>query len=446
MSIIIGTNASETLTGTNSADIITAANGNDTVSGGGGDDIITGGNGNDVLNGDDGNDVIAAGNGNDIVNGGAGNDILNGENGDDTLDGGAGNDIVAGGNGNDTMIYRASENVGSVDIYDGGNGQDTLRLIVSQAMANSTAFKNDITALQAKMAHGGSADYTFTSFRLTVSSIEKLEVVIETATNHAPVAVADTVAGTEDTTLTILSSTLLANDTDADANDTKTMVSVQNATHGTVSLNSSGNVVFVADANYSGVATFTYTMKDTAGATSTATVTVNIAAVADAPTLTVAPATGNEDTAISLSIAPALTDTDGSEHISSVLVSGIPVGATLSDGTHAFTATGSITSVDINGWTLASLKVTPPSNSDVDFTLTVVATSQEGASGPTASTTKTLLVTVNPVADAPTLTVAPATGNEDTAINLSIATALTDTDGSEHISSLRVAGIPSAPG
>jgi Ca2+-binding RTX toxin-like protein len=441
-SIIIGTNASETINGTNQGDIIIAGNGNDTVNGGSGNDVITGGNGNDIINGGAGIDIIDGGNGNDTINGGAGSDILFGGNGDDTLDGGSGSDLLDGGNGNDILIYRASENIGAIDIYDGGNGSDTLRLIVTQTMANSTAFKNDITALKAKLAHG-SANYDFNSIDLTVVSIEKVEIVIETTTNnHAPVAIADSANGTEDTSLTILASALLANDTDADSNDTKTLVSVQGATHGSVSINSSGNIVFVADANYSGAATFTYTMKDAAGATSTATVTVNIAAVADAPTLTLAPATGNEDQPISLSISDALTDTDGSESIISLVVSAIPVGVKLSDGAggRSFTATAGNTSVDINGWTLGSLKLNPPTNSDADFVLTVAATSREGASGPAATTSSTLTVTVNPVADAPTLAVSNATGNEDTPISLVITPEVTDS--SESISSLTIGGAP----
>src|ERR1044072_8111178 len=266
MSIIIGTNAGETLNGTGSRDIIIAGNGNDIVNAGGGDDIVTGGNANDVLNGDAGNDIIDGGNGNDTINGGTGSDLLLGGNGDDTLDGGAGSDALRGGNGNDILIYRATENVGAIDIYDGGNGQDTLRLIVSQAMANSAAFQADIAALQAKL-NKGTASYSFNSFDLIVTSIEKLQVVVEaSSTNHAPIAIADTASGTEDVSLTILASTLLANDTDQDAGDTKTLVSVQNVQHGTVSINSAGNVVFVGDANYSGVASFTYTMRDAAGA------------------------------------------------------------------------------------------------------------------------------------------------------------------------------------
>ncbi|MDB5577341.1 MAG: hemolysin-type calcium-binding region, partial [Bradyrhizobium sp.] len=373
MSVIIGTNAGGTINGTSAADIIIAGNGNDTVNGGAGNDIITGGNGNDVLDGGADNDLISGGNGNDTINGGSGIDILLGENGNDTLDGGSGSDLVSGGNGDDVLIYRASENVGSVDIYSGDNGQDTLRLIVSQAMANSTAFQHDITALQAQLARG-SATYSFNSFNLVVNSIEKLQVVIDGGTsNHAPVAVADTVAATEDIALTILASGLLANDTDVDANDTRTLWSVQNALHGTVSINSSGNVAFVADANYSGVASFTYTMRDSAGATSTATVTVNVAAVADAPTLSVAPASGNEDTAIALSISSALTDTDSSESLS-VRITGVPSNATLSAGTHNADGSWTLTSAQLSGLTL-----TPAANFSGPINLSVVATSTEAS-------------------------------------------------------------------
>src|SRR3954453_14353415 len=336
--IITGSNGNDTINGTNLGDTISTGNGNDTVNGGSGNDVITGGNGNDVLNGGGGNDLIIGGNGNDTLNGGSGNDTLIAGNGNDTLDGGSGSDLLTAGGGNDILIYRASENVGSVDVYDGGDGQDTLRLIVSQAMANSALFQADIAALQARLGHASL--YTFQSFDLTVSSIEKLQVVIEPGTtNHAPVAVADTVNATEDTPVTILAATLLANDTDADAGDSKTLVSVQGAQHGTVSLNSSGNVVFTADANYSGVASFTYTMKDSAGATSTATVTVNVAAVNDAPTATnlSASETYKEDTPLNLTDI-IVTDLD-SATVTVKLALSNPAAGTLSTG-----ASGGVTS------------------------------------------------------------------------------------------------------
>ncbi len=61
-----------------------------------------------------------------------------------------------------------------------------------------------------------------------------------------------------------------------------------------------------------------------------------------------------------------LTDTDGSETLS-LSISDVPVGATLTDGTNTFTATGSNTTVDVTNWILTNLSVTPPADSDVDF-------------------------------------------------------------------------------
>jgi subtilase family serine protease len=150
----------------------------------------------------------------------------------------------------------------------------------------------------------------------------------------------------------------------------------------------------------------------------------------------VSPALGPEDSSISLSFTASLVDTDGSESLS-LAIAGLPAGAVLQDGTHSSTDP----TVDITGWNLANLSVTPPANSDADFTLTVTATSTEAANGDTAENQQALDVTVTAVADQPTLTVSPASGNEDTAIPLAIGSALSDTDGSESLS-LAIAGLP----
>jgi hypothetical protein len=103
---------------------------------------------------------------------------------------------------------------------------------------------------------------------------------------------------------------------------------------------------------------------------------------------------GYANTAIQLSpIAAALVDTDGSESLS-VSMSGIPVGATLSDGVRSFTATSGTTSVSVTGWTLTALSVTPPTNFTGTFSLVVTATSTEAVTGGTASTSATLQVNV----------------------------------------------------
>src|SRR5262249_45082568 len=99
-----------------------------------------------------------------------------------------------------------------------------------------------------------------------------------------------------------------------------------------------------------------------------------------------------ENTAIPLTVNAALVDADGSETMS-LQIGAIPVGATLSDGTHSFTATAGNTTADVTGWTLGSLTITPPLNDVSDFTLTLSATSTETANGESATSPASLAVT-----------------------------------------------------
>jgi len=93
--------------------------------------------------------------------------------------------------------------------------------------------------------------------------------------NDAPVAVGDRIATVENRSVIIPEVELLANDQDADG-DRLRIVSVGGAVHGTVSLDNKGNVVFLPEAGFFGVAGFSYTLVDAAGVTSTAQVAVNV--------------------------------------------------------------------------------------------------------------------------------------------------------------------------
>ncbi len=157
---------------------------------------------------------------------------------------------------------------------------------------------------------------------------------------------------------------------------------------------------------------------------------------ASAPVLTVSAASGTEDTAIALTIGSVLTDLDGSES-QSIVISGVPAGAALSAGTLNGDGTWTLTPGQLSG-----LTITPPTNADADFNLTIVATSTEVNGGDTASATSTLAVTVAADADAPNVTVSGASGAEDTAIALTIGSTLTDVDGSES-QSIVISGVPS---
>ncbi|MFO0293009.1 MAG: beta strand repeat-containing protein, partial [Rhodospirillales bacterium] len=196
-------------------------------------------------------------------------------------------------------------------------------------------------------------------------------------------------------------------------------------------------------ANFSGAVTLTATAIATEAAngstaSASATLALTVAPVADAPNLTVSAATGDEDTTIALSVASSLVDGDGSESLS-ILISGIPLGATLLSGTT--TLTPSAGAVSVTQAQLAGLKLVPAANSDADFTLGVTATSTETAGG-SATATAALAVTVNPVADTPSLSVSDASGDAGSPISLSIASSLGDTDGSETLA-IRIMGVPS---
>jgi hypothetical protein len=106
--------------------------------------------------------------------------------------------------------------------------------------------------------------------------------------NDAPVAVADTLAATEDTTVTYTAAQLLGNDTDVDnTNAQLSIASVLSGTGGTVVLNGDGTVTFTPSLNFNGAASFSYTTSDGTATSLPAAVTVSVAAVNDAPVIAV---------------------------------------------------------------------------------------------------------------------------------------------------------------
>lgn len=106
------------LRGGGGADILQGRAGNDDLAGGTGNDTLYGDEGADILSGEDGDDILYGGAGDDKLIGGAGNDQLFAEAGDDMLDGGAGNDILNGGIDNDTYIITRTSGADTIINYD----------------------------------------------------------------------------------------------------------------------------------------------------------------------------------------------------------------------------------------------------------------------------------------------------------------------------------------
>jgi Ca2+-binding RTX toxin-like protein len=144
---------------------------------------------------------------------------------------------------------------------------------------------------------------------LSASDVFDLTV---TNTNDAPVAVNDSFSVDEDWALRLGRFSLVPNDFDIDpTGDVLTIVSVQNAQHGSVSLDEFQNTLFIPDANYNGPASFEYIISDGNGGLATATVSINMLAVNDTPTVAnpIADQAATEDAPFSFAV-PAGTFSD----------------------------------------------------------------------------------------------------------------------------------------
>ena len=109
-------------------------------------------------------------------------------------------------------------------------------------------------------------------------------------------------------------------------------------------------------------------------------------------------ASGDEDTAISLDI-----NVDTIDDVTSVVVSGVPSGASLSAGTDNGDGTWTLSADDLSG-----LTVTPPADSNVDFQLDITVQAAGG------TYEGTLDVDVTGVADQPTLSASISEGTVTT--------------------------------
>ena len=284
----------------------------------------------------------------------------------------------------------------------------------------------------------GPVSFNYTAFdgELSASSTASLTLA---PVNDAPVAVADTLSATEDTAVTYTAAQLLGNDTDVDnSNAQLSIASVTSGTGGTAVLNANGTVTFTPNANFSGAASFTYTVSDGASTSSPATVTVNVAAVNDAPVITAASLTVAEGGTVLITPANiGVSDPDSSSFA-----------FTVSNVTHGSfqTTTDGVTWTNATTFTTADLAA-----SHVRFvhdgSLTAPTFSIQANDGAALNNLSNVFVgsvSFNNVNHAPVATpVTLAAGTEDTAYTITAATLLagvTDVDGpSLSITSVSVA-------
>ncbi|MDA1180382.1 MAG: Ig-like domain-containing protein, partial [Planctomycetota bacterium] len=117
-----------------------------------------------------------------------------------------------------------------------------------------------------------------------ISAMSFVPVSINVFQGAVPTAVNDTYDAQEDVQLNIaVGQGVLANDTNPGGLPLTATV-VQNVQNGTLTLNADGSFSYLANANFHGIDTFTYTANDGTVNSNTATVTINVASVDDPPT------------------------------------------------------------------------------------------------------------------------------------------------------------------
>lgn len=208
------------------------------------------------------------------------------------------------------LIGGVNQSLGTAHVLAGGEGSITIYANGSYTFVPAPGF----------VGTTGPINYSITDGIASASSTLTITV---SATNAAPVAVANTNTVAEDATLTVadgaagVTGDLLVNDTDAD-NDVLTVASytiagiagtqtvgnpVTITDVGSITINANGSYTFVPVANYNGpVPVITYTATD-GTATATSTLTITVTPVNDPPVVADIAKSGAEDVNITFTVA-----------------------------------------------------------------------------------------------------------------------------------------------
>jgi hypothetical protein len=241
---------------------------------------------------------------------------------------------------------------------------------------------SELFTFQVRDASGASSNVATVS--LTVRSV-----------NDAPVAVAQTVATNEDTTLAI---TLAGTDVDG---DTVTYKVLQATSSGTLT-GTAPNLTYTPNAHYHGPDSLTFQVTDTSGTLSNvATVNVTVRSVNDAPLAVTQNVNLDEDTPVSITLSG--TDVDGDTLTYTVVRA--PARGTLSGTSPNLTYTPN---ADYHGPDSFAFRVTD-------------------SAGATSSAAASVNITVRSINDLPVAIAQSASTDEDTAVAITLAG--TDKDG-----------------
>ncbi len=198
---------------------------------------------------------------------------------------------------------------------------NTGSLAIATQASNGTAALNGTTLrYQPNSNFTGSDTFTYTvaDNEGAVSDPGSVTITV-TALNDNPVARDDSDALPEGTSKDLI---ILANDSDVDGTiDPATVEIVTQPESGSVVVSDSGLATYTPNAGYTGLDSFTYTVKNTEGVTTNvATVNLAIDSTNVAPEVADDTATVDEDSAITISVLDNDTDTDGTLDVASLTI------------------------------------------------------------------------------------------------------------------------------
>ena len=291
------------------------------------------------------------------------------------------------------------------------NSLDPASLLVVTAPLNGQAIVQPSTGMIEYIPHEnftGIDSFTYTVKDSEGATSAPISVTISVSpVNDVPVAVNDQASTNEDTPVDI---DVLSNDTDVDdVLDATMIVLITSPTQGTLTINiTTGAVVYSPNLNYNGNDSFTYQVKDAAGALSNiATVAIVIQPVNDVPIANADFATTPEDTPVSIPVLANDTDVDSSLDPASLLVVTAP-----SNGQAVVQpSTGMIEYI-------------PQENFNGIDSFTYTVKDSDGAASEPISVT----ITVSPVNDIPVAVNDEASTNEDTPVDIDIISNDIDVD------------------
>ncbi|MEY9537643.1 VCBS repeat-containing protein [Bradyrhizobium diazoefficiens] len=303
------------------------------------------------------------------------------------------------------------------DVDDGA----TLSYSLDAAVAGLTLNPNGSYSLDAgnaayqHLAQGATTDvvanYTVTDEHGATSS-STLTITL-TGTNDAPVAVADTNSGLEDSTIT---GTVASNDSDVD--DGATLSYSLDAAVAGLTLNPDGSYSFDADnAAYQHLAqgattdvVANYTVTDEHGATSSSTLTITLTGTNDAPVAVADTNSGLEDSTITGTVASNDSDIDDGAVLTYAQTSAVAGLALNPDGSYSLDAGNA-----------AYQHLAQGATTDVVANYTV--TDEHGA-----TSNSTLTITLTGTNDAPVAVADTNSGLEDSTITGTVASNDSDVD------------------